>query len=113
MILINQKPSPLRTKKYPLEFVLSLKDSYKADVSLHGKVIYSLEFSLLPSFAAKKQKNYYHPRIRVGNVFSHVCLSVCPSICPSVCLSDFMYPILLRKRVLCIRLKCVLVSSNS
>ena len=28
--------------------------------------------------------NYYHPRMRVGNVFSRVCLSVCLSVCPSV-----------------------------
>ena len=28
----------------------------------------------------------YHPRMRVGNVFSHVCVSVCLSVC-SVCLS--------------------------
>ena len=26
----------------------------------------------------------YHPRMRVDNVFSHVCLSVCLSVCPSV-----------------------------
>ena len=25
--------------------------------------------------------HYYHPRMRVGNVFSHVCLSVCLSVC--------------------------------
>ena len=31
--------------------------------------------------------NYYHPRMWVGNVFSHVCLSVCLSVCVSVCLS--------------------------
>ena len=30
---------------------------------------------------------YYHPRMRVGNVFGRVCLSVCPSVCLSVCLS--------------------------
>ena len=30
---------------------------------------------------------YYHPRMRVGNVFSHVCLSVCVSVCLSVFLS--------------------------
>ena len=30
---------------------------------------------------------FYHPRMRVGNVFGRVCLSVCPSVCPSVCLS--------------------------
>ena len=31
----------------------------------------------------------YHPRMRVGNVFGHVCLcpSVCLSVCVSVCLS--------------------------
>ena len=29
----------------------------------------------------------YHPRMRVGNVFSHVCLSVCLSIHLSVCMS--------------------------
>ena len=38
-----------------------------------------------------KCKDYYHPRMRVGNVFGRVCLSVCLSICvsvcPSVCLS--------------------------
>ena len=27
---------------------------------------------------------HYHPRMRVGNVFGHVCLSVCLSVCPSV-----------------------------
>ena len=31
--------------------------------------------------------HYYHPRMRVGNVFGRVCLSVCPPVCPSVCLS--------------------------
>ena len=30
---------------------------------------------------------YYHPRMRVGNVFSCVCLCVCVSVCLSVCLS--------------------------
>ena len=30
---------------------------------------------------------FYHPQMRVGNVFGRVCLSVCPSVCPSVCLS--------------------------
>ena len=31
--------------------------------------------------------NFYHPRMRVGNVFSHVCvyLSVCLSVCLSIC----------------------------
>ena len=33
------------------------------------------------------QINFYHPRMRVGNVFGRVCLSVCLSVCPSVCLS--------------------------
>ena len=27
----------------------------------------------------------YHPRMRVCNVFGHVCLSVCLSVCVSVC----------------------------
>ena len=31
--------------------------------------------------------NFYHPRMWVGNVFGHVCLSVCLSVCMSVCLS--------------------------
>ena len=31
--------------------------------------------------------DYYHPRIRVGNVFSRVCLSVCLSVSLSICLS--------------------------
>ena len=25
--------------------------------------------------------NYYHPRMPVGNVFGHVCVSVCVSVC--------------------------------
>ena len=29
---------------------------------------------------------FYHPRMRVGNVFGRVCLSVCP-VCPCVCVS--------------------------
>ena len=29
----------------------------------------------------------YHPRMGLGNVFSHVCLSVCVSVCVSVFLS--------------------------
>ena len=28
--------------------------------------------------------DYYHPSIRVGNVFGHVCVSVCLSVCLSV-----------------------------
>ena len=28
---------------------------------------------------------YYHSRMRVGNVFSRVCLFVCVSVCLSVC----------------------------
>ena len=34
---------------------------------------------------------YYHPRIRVRNVFSHVCLCVCLSVHPSVRMSVFLY----------------------
>ena len=34
--------------------------------------------------------NDYHPRMRVGNVFSHGCLSVCASVCLCVCLSVFL-----------------------
>ena len=34
-----------------------------------------------------EQRLYYHPRMRVGNVFGHVCLSVCLSVCLCVCLS--------------------------
>ena len=30
--------------------------------------------------------NIYHPLMRVGNVFSRVCLSVCQSVCLSMCL---------------------------
>ena len=33
-----------------------------------------------------KYINFYHPRMRVGNVFGHVCLSACVSVCVSVCL---------------------------
>ena len=29
--------------------------------------------------------NFYHPRMRVGNVFGRVCLSVCPCVCLCVC----------------------------
>ena len=29
----------------------------------------------------------YHPRMRVGNAFGHVCLCVCVSVCVSVFLS--------------------------
>ena len=28
----------------------------------------------------------YHPCMRVGNVFGHICLCVCVSVCVSVCL---------------------------
>ena len=31
--------------------------------------------------------HFYHPRMRVGNVFGHVCLSVCLSVCLCVCVS--------------------------
>ena len=34
-----------------------------------------------------KMTHCYHPPMRVGNVFSHVCLCVCVSVCLSVCLS--------------------------
>ena len=30
---------------------------------------------------------FYHPRMRVGNVFSHVCLCVCVCVCLCVCVS--------------------------
>ena len=33
----------------------------------------------------------YHPRVWVGNVFGHVCLSVCLCVCVSVCLSVFLF----------------------
>ena len=38
------------------------------------------------------QFDFYHPRMRVGNVFSCfcVCVCVCLSVCPSVCLSVCM-----------------------
>ena len=32
-------------------------------------------------------KHFYHPRMRVGNIFGHVCLCVCLSVCLSVCVS--------------------------
>ena len=32
----------------------------------------------------------YHPRMRVGNVFGHVCLSACLSVYLCVCLSVFL-----------------------
>ena len=32
-------------------------------------------------------KDFYHLRMRVGNVFGHVCLCVCLSVCLSVFLS--------------------------
>ena len=39
-------------------------------------------------YTSIKQNNfYYHPHMRVGNVFSHICGSVCLSACLSVCLS--------------------------
>ena len=30
--------------------------------------------------------HFYHPRMRVGNVFGHVCVSVCVSVCLCFCL---------------------------
>ena len=30
---------------------------------------------------------FYHPRMRVGNVFGRVCLCVCLCVCLSVCVS--------------------------
>ena len=38
-------------------------------------------------FRAPISVHFYHPRMWVGNVFSHVCLSVCLSVCVSVCVS--------------------------
>ena len=32
------------------------------------------------------EANFYHPRMRVGNVSGHVCLSVCLSVCLCFCL---------------------------
>ena len=32
----------------------------------------------------------YHPRMRVGYVFGHFCVSVCLSVCVSVCVSVFL-----------------------
>ena len=32
----------------------------------------------------KKCQHHYHPRMWVGNVFGHVCLSVCLCVCLSV-----------------------------
>ena len=39
------------------------------------------------NFIVHKQRYIYHPRMRVGNVFSRVCLCVCMSVCLSVFLS--------------------------
>ena len=41
---------------------------------------------ILNSYSYFSVQNYYHPRMRVGNVFGHVCLSVCLSVCVCVCL---------------------------
>ena len=35
----------------------------------------------------QRKTSNYHPRMRVGNVFSRLCLCVCLSVCTSVCLS--------------------------
>ena len=49
-----------------------------------------LEKQGLESGLLESDINHYHPRMRVGNVFSHVCLLVCVclsvylSVCPSV-----------------------------
>ena len=49
------------------------------------------EYNELPSLSKKIYKvmflNYYHPRMRVGNGFGHICLSVCLSVSVSLCLS--------------------------
>ena len=43
---------------------------------------------LAPLFGSDRDRcslNYYHPRMRVGNVYSQVCESVCLSVCLSAC----------------------------
>ena len=35
-------------------------------------------------------QDIYHPRMQIGNVFGHVCLSVCVSVCLCACLSVFL-----------------------
>ena len=42
------------------------------------------------SLASRPFLHFYHPRMRVGNVFGHVCLSVCLCVCLSVCVSVFL-----------------------
>ena len=46
-------------------------------------IVFALHFIL---FA-----DHYHPRMRVDNVFGHVCLSVCLCVCVSVCVSVCLY----------------------
>ena len=45
-------------------------------------------------------------------VFMCVCISVCPSVRPSICPSNFMNLIVLRKRVVCLPLKCIIVGQR-
>ena len=45
-----------------------------------------IRFILCEVFGKAKWFGFdYHPRMRVGNVFGHVCLSVCLCVCLSVC----------------------------
>ena len=39
---------------------------------------------ILTAFLQWRQKNFYHPRMRVGNNFTQVCLCVCVCVCQSV-----------------------------
>ena len=47
-------------------------------------VLYTYEELIMNVLISSWWINYY-PRMRVGNVFGHVCLSVCLSVCVSVC----------------------------
>ena len=53
--------------------------------SCHTTQKIAKKITVLQASCKRAQSNvYYHPRMRVGNVFGRVCLSVCVSVCLSV-----------------------------
>ena len=50
----------------------------------HRDTVVRRQATLLIKQVQLKISDYYHPCMRVGNVFGHICLSVCLSVCPSV-----------------------------
>ena len=72
------------TKSFGSEVNISVRNKIFIAVGVLARInLYSFNYISGQSvpYTIVPGRNIYHPRMRVGNVFGHVCVSVCVSVC--------------------------------